>query len=443
MHPRYSRPEMTALWTDAARMQRWLAVELAHLGALEQLGLAPAGSAATIAAQVVLDPARADAIERTVKHDVIAFLTMVEESAGPSARLLHRGLTSSDVLDTALAQTLVAAGILLQDGLAALIQATMDVSARHRATPTIGRSHGMFAEPTTFGVVLASHVAEFTRCRKRLRAAVAEIAVGKLAGAVGVYGQTPPEAESLALAALGLRAETAATQVVPRDRHAVFFAALGWTATAVERFAVNMRHLHRSEVGEVREAFTAGQKGSSAMPHKRNPILAENLCGLARLVRGYARIAEDDVALWHERDISHSSVERVIGPDATVTLDFLLHRATGLVRSLEVDAGRMRAHLDAAGGAFFTGTVLNALVDAGVGRQDAYTWVQRAGLAALDGAGALLTLLERDPDVCAKLGLDGLRRCFDLDHALRHCGLVVDRACMAATDELASCEGTK
>jgi adenylosuccinate lyase len=437
MIPRYTRPEMAALWSDEARLRRWLRVELAHLRALEQLGRAPAGGADHVEAHARLDPAEVDAIEQTTRHDVIAFLTAVERSAGEPARLLHRGLTSSDVLDTALALALLQAGRMLLAGLADLTRTALQLAGAHRDTPCMGRTHGIYAEPTTFGAVLASHAAEFARAHAGLRLAVANVAVGKLAGAVGTYACTPPEAEVMALASLDLRCETAPTQVVPRDRHAAYFHALAAAAAAVERLAVNVRGLHRSEVGEVQEAFGAGQKGSSAMPHKRNPILAENLCGLARLVRGYARTADEDVALWHERDISHSAVERVIAPDATATLDFLLHRARNLLEWLEIDADQMLRHVRDAGGAWASGAVLNALVDAGLLRQTAYERVQVAALDAAAGRGPLLDRLAAMPDVVARLGGENLALCFDLGHALRHSGEVVDRTRAFALHELA------
>ncbi len=430
MIPRYSRPEMTALWTDDARLLRWLQVECAHLRALEQLGHAPVGTADTVERTAVLNADRANEIEAVVKHDVIAFLTMVEESVGEPARLLHRGLTSSDVLDTSLAMLLRDAGRILQVDLRKVISALAERSREHRHTFTIGRSHGMHAEPTTFGLVLAGHLAEFVRCWHRLATAIEEISYGSLSGAVGTYAQTPPEAESIALATLGLRAEIVPTQVIPRDRHAVYFIALAGIASAIERLAINVRHLQRSEVGEVHEAFTAGQRGSSAMPHKKNPILSENLCGLARVVRGYADMARENVPLWHERDISHSSVERYIGPDATVTLDFMLQRTASLVSGLGVHSDKMAQTLDQAAGAFFSGNVLLALVDAGVLRQTAYGIVQRSALAAVTSGGAseMKALLLDDQEIRAFLDEAALDRCFDLRHHLRHADLILDRA---------------
>ena len=443
MIPRYARPAMVALWTEEARLARWLAVECAHLRALETLGLAPAGSADHVQATARVTPARVAEIEAETRHDVIAFLTAVEESVGEPARLLHRGLTSSDVLDTALALTLRDAADLLLQGLRGLCRAVAEQAQRHRLTFTVGRSHGMHAEPTTFGVVLAGHLAEFTRTFEQLQRARTAIAFGSLSGAVGTYAQTPPEAERIALAALDLAIETVPTQVVPRDRHASYFQALAAAATAIDRLATNLRHLQRSEVAEVSEAFAPGQKGSSAMPHKKNPILSENLCGLARVVRGYAAMAEENVVLWHERDISHSSVERFAGPDATVTLDFMLHRATGLVRGLVVDVARMRSRVDAAAGSILSGNVLLALVDAGMPRQHAYVVVQRAALATEtpDASANLRARLGADLEVTSRLDPAALDRCFDLGHHLRHADAILDRALAVAAPVLEARQG--
>jgi len=432
--PRYARPQMTAIWTDEARLSRLLDVECAHLEALETLGHAQAGQAAQVRAKAIIDPVRVAEVEATVKHDVIAFLTSIEESAGDPARLLHRGLTSSDALDTALALQLRDAADLMLAGMAQLLTVLANKADEHRLTFTVGRSHGMYAEPTTFGLVLAGHLAEFVRATKQLQLARDQVSYGTLSGAVGTYAQTPPEAEALALAALGLKAETVPTQVVPRDRHLFYFQALGAVATAMERLAVNIRHLQRSEVGEVSEAFTKGQRGSSAMPHKKNPILSENLCGLARVVRGYAGMAEGNVVLWHERDISHSSVERYIGPDATVTLDFMIHRTISLVSGLVVYVDKMRERVEAASQAVFSGNVLLALVDAGIARQEAYGVVQRSALQAVSGQGDLRDLLAADPEVSALLTRDQIDQCFALEHHLRHAGLILDRALAEAAD---------
>jgi adenylosuccinate lyase len=428
MIPRYTPEPFARLWSSPQRYATWLEVELAASEAMEAHGLVPAGTTARLRDKgVALDAARIDDLERTTKHDVIAFLTHVEEQVGAEARWLHFGLTSSDVLDTSLALLLVRAADLLAERLDALVDALASRVREHRATPMMGRSHGMHAEPVTFGFVLAGHLAELKRGRARLRAARDEIAVGKLAGAVGVYAHLAPEVEARALAALGLRPESAATQVVARDRHAAYFATLALVAAAIERLATTVRHLQRTEVGEAEEAFSRGQKGSSAMPHKRNPIASENLCGLARVVRAAVVPALEDVSLWHERDISHSSVERMIAPDVTATLGFMLERARALVADWVIHPERMRANLERTGGLCFSEGVLLALVRAGQPRQEAYVLVQRAAMQAAAGAGAFRALLGADPDVRATLAEDALDGCFDLARVLRHVDHVIDR----------------
>ncbi|MDI1431864.1 adenylosuccinate lyase [Polyangium sorediatum] len=432
MIPRYTPPAFAALWSSETRYAVWLDVELAACEAMEAEGLVPAGVARALRAKdLKLDPARIEEIERTVKHDVIAFLTHVEELAGPDARWLHRGMTSSDVLDTSLAVLLVRAADLLLERLDGLVVAFSRRADEHRRTPMIGRSHGIHAEPVTFGLALAGHLAEMKRGRARLREARTEIAVGTISGAVGTYAHLSPKIEAQALAALGLRPETVATQVVPRDRHAAFFNALALVAAGIERFATNVRHWQRTEVAEAEEAFTKGQKGSSAMPHKRNPILSENLCGLARIVRAAVIPALEDVVLWHERDISHSSVERMIVPDTTTTLGFMLERTTSLVEGLVVREDNLRKNLDLTGGLFFSEAVLLALVSYGLPRQEAYVLVQRNAMKALAGEGSFRDLLAADPDVNARLSQAEIDRCFDLDHALSHVSGIVDRAIAA------------
>ncbi len=429
MIPRYSPDDMVQLWSADARFATWLEVELAACEAMERRGLVPEGTAAGIRARSLsLDASRIDEIERTVKHDVIAFLTHVEELAGPPARHLHRGMTSSDVLDTSLALLLVRAADALIARQEALVVALAARAREHAKTPMMGRSHGIFAEPITFGIMLAGHAAEARRGLERLRVARDEIAVGKLAGAVGTYAHLEPAVEADALARLGLRPETVSTQVVARDRHAAFFMALAVVATGIERLATNVRHLQRTEVGEAEEAFTKGQKGSSAMPHKRNPILSENLVGLARLVRGYAIPALEDVALWHERDISHSSVERMIAPDATTTLAFMLDRARALVEHLVVYPERLQKNLARAGGLFFSEAVLLALVDRGLPRQEAYVLVQRNAMHTLEHGTDFRENLAHDPDVARQLSRADLDAAFDLEHALRHAETIVQRA---------------
>ena len=429
MIPRYTPPEFASLWSPASRYAAWLEVELAACEAMEAHSLVPVGTAREIRDKnLALDPDRIETIEKTVKHDVIAFLTHVEELAGPTARWLHRGMTSSDVLDSSLAMLLVRAADLLLTRADELVAALARRADEHRATPMIGRSHGMHAEPITFGLALAGHLAEIKRARARLRAAKAEIAVGKIAGAVGTYAHLDPAIEARALAALGLVPETVSTQIVARDRHASFFSALALFAAGIERLATNVRHWQRTEVAEAEERFTQGQKGSSAMPHKRNPIVSENLCGLARVVRSAVIPALEDVALWHERDISHSSVERMIAPDATTTLGYMLDRATALVEGLVVNADGLARNLDRSGELFFSEAVLLALVARGKPRQAAYEMVQRSAMGAHAGEGRFRDLLSADAEIAALLGKDEIARCFDLTHALAHAGIIIDRA---------------
>ncbi|WP_437905409.1 adenylosuccinate lyase [Sorangium sp. So ce327] len=429
MIPRYTPAEFEELWSPATRFSTWLEVELAACEAMEAEGLVPAGIAKGIRAkQLTLDPERIESIERTVKHDVIAFLTHVEELAGEGARWLHRGMTSSDVLDTSLAVLLVRATDLLSARLDKLCSALARRADEHRRTPMIGRSHGIAAEPITFGLAIAGHLAEMKRGRARLLAARQAIAVGKIAGAVGTYAHLSPRIEERALAALGLRPETVSTQVVARDRHAELFTALSLIAAGIERLATNVRHWQRTEVREAEERFTVGQKGSSAMPHKRNPILSENLCGLARIVRAAVIPALENVPLWHERDISHSSVERMIAPDATSTLGFMLDRAAGLVEGLVVYPEKLRQNLDSTGELFFSEAVLLALVQKGRPRQAAYELVQRCAMRAIAGEGRFRDNLAADADVAALLAPDEIARCFDLDHALSHVDTIIDRA---------------
>ncbi|MEZ4390147.1 MAG: adenylosuccinate lyase [Polyangiales bacterium] len=429
MIPRYTPSDFEALWSASRRYETWLAVELAACEAMEAEGLVPEGTAEGVrAASPRLDPARIDAIEAETRHDVIAFLAHVEEQVGAPARWLHRGMTSSDVLDTSLAMLLRDAVDRILLRFDPLLDALAPRIEEHRRTPMIARSHGIHAEPITFGQVLAGHYAEFVRARARLEAARHEIAVGTLSGAVGTYAHLGTAVEARALAALGLRAETVPTQVVPRDRHAALFTALAVAAGAIERFAVQVRHWQRSEVGEAEEPFSKGQKGSSAMPHKRNPIASENLCGLARMMRAYAGAALENAALWHERDISHSSAERMIAPDATTTLAFMLDRVTRLIAGLVVYPERMRENLDRARGLWASEGVLLALVSTGVARQEAYGWVQRSAMRAWRAEGDFRALLGDDPDVRARLDPARLDACFDLAHALRHVDEVIDRA---------------
>jgi adenylosuccinate lyase len=437
---RYSRPELAALWEDKYRFELWLEIELAVCEEMERAGTVPAGSAQQVrqAAAGKLDPERILEIEKTTRHDVIAFLTHVEELAGEPARWLHLGMTSSDVLDTSLAiQTRRALGTIIEAALG-LARVLADKAREHAQTPTIGRSHGIHAEPITAGLVFARWHAEVLRASNRLVQASHAIAVGKIAGAVGVYGNLDPGIERAALSRFQLEPETVATQIVARDRHAQVLCALALLGTAIEQIALGIRHWQRTEVGEAEEGFGAGQKGSSAMPHKKNPILSENLTGLARLLRSYAQAGLEDVALWHERDISHSSVERVAMPDATILADFMCARATGLVKGLVVHGARMKANLDRTGGLYFSEAVLLALVKTGLPRQTAYVMVQRSALAAIQEAaaqgetgarpGRFRELLGADPEVASRLPADKLDACFDLAHHLRHVPAILERA---------------
>jgi adenylosuccinate lyase len=429
MIPRYTPDDFLTLWSDATRFETWLAVELAACDAMEEADLVPRGTAAAIRAKkLTLDAGEILEIEKTTRHDVIAFLTHVERLAGEPARWLHRGMTSSDVLDTSFAVLLVRAADMLLARTDRLVAALASRAKEHAHTPMIGRSHGIHAEPVTFGVVLAGHLAEMKRGRERLRAARREIAVGKIAGAVGTYVHLTPDMEKRALSALGLEPETVSTQVVARDRHAAFFSALAIVAASVERLATNVRHWQRTEVGEAEERFAKGQKGSSAMPHKRNPVLSENLAGLARVVRSAVIPALENVALWHERDISHSSVERMIAPDSTATLAFVLDRAASVVEGLVVYPERMQENLDRSGGLFFSEGVMLALVSTGLPRQKAYEIVQRSAMRAFHGEGAFRALLGEDPDVASRLSPAELDRCFDLGHALRWADEIIARA---------------
>jgi adenylosuccinate lyase len=426
MIPRYARPEMTALWEPEARYRIWFEIEAHALDAMAELGVVPPEAAETIwyadKHSPPFDIARIDAIEAETKHDVIAFLTHVAERTGPSARFLHQGMTSSDVLDTCLAVQLAQAADILIADLDELLEVLKRRAFEHKLTPTIGRSHGIHAEPVTFGLKLAQAYAEFARNRARLVAARLEIATCAISGAVGTFANIDPRVEAHVAAKMGLAVEPISTQVIPRDRHAMFFATLGVIASSVERLAIEIRHLQRTEVLEAEEYFAPGQKGSSAMPHKRNPVLSENLTGLARIVRSAVAPALENVALWHERDISHSSVERYIGPDATITLDFALARLTGLMDKLLVYPERMQRNLDRMGGLVHSQRVLLALTQAGAGREQAYTLVQKNAMKVWesDGALSLLELLQADAEVTALLSPAEIEALFDLDYHLKH-----------------------
>jgi adenylosuccinate lyase len=416
--PRYTRPQMAAIWTPETRFRIWFEIEAYAASAMAELGMIPKEAAKTIwekGKAAKFDAARIDEIEREVKHDVVAFLTHLAEIVGPQARFVHQGMTSSDVLDTCLNVQLVRAADLLIADVDALNTALERRAREYKLTPTIGRSHGIHAEPTTFGLKLAVAFAEFARAKERLIAARKEIATAAISGAVGTSAQVDPRVEAYVAQKMGLAVEPISTQVIPRDRHAMYFATLGVVASSCERLATEIRHLQRTEVLEAEEFFSAGQKGSSAMPHKRNPVLSENVVGLARLVRGYVVPALENVALWHERDISHSSVERVIGPDATVTLDFALARLAGIIDKLIVYPDNMKRNLERLGGLVHSQRVLLALTQKGVTREDAYRLVQRNAMKAWAGEGDFLTLLKADKEVRQHLSEAELTANFDLD----------------------------
>ena len=419
MIPRYAREKMTAIWSPETKFRIWFEIEAHAADALAELGAIPKAAARTIwekGGKAKFDIARIDAIEREVKHDVIAFLTHLAEVVGEEARFLHQGMTSSDVLDTCLAvQLSLAADILLAD-IGELLAALKRRAFEHKLTPTIGRSHGIHAEPTTFGLKLAGFYAEFARGRRRLEAAREEIATCAISGAVGTFANIDPRVEAHVAAKLGLKVEPVSTQIVPRDRHAMFFATLAVIASSLERLATEIRHLQRTEVLEAEEFFSQGQKGSSAMPHKRNPVLSENLTGLARMVRGYAFPAMEDVALWHERDISHSSVERFIAPDATITLDFALARAANIAGSLIVHPDRMKENLERTEGLVHSQRVLLALTRKGLSRERAYALVQETAMRSWRGEGAFLALLKKQPEITSALSAPELEALFGLDY---------------------------
>jgi adenylosuccinate lyase len=419
--PRYSRKEMAAIWMPETRFRIWFEIEAYAADAMAELGMIPKAAAKKIWAKgkaAQFDTARIDEIERVTKHDVIAFLTHLAEIVGPEARFVHQGMTSSDVLDTCLNVQLVRAADLLIADVDVLLKALERRARQYKLTPTIGRSHGIHAEPTTFGLKLAQAYAEFARAKERLIAARAEVATCAISGAVGTFAQVDPRVEAHVAKKMGLKVEPISTQVIPRDRHAMYFATLGVVAASVERVATEIRHLQRTEVLEAEEFFSEGQKGSSAMPHKRNPVLSENLVGLARMVRSYVTPAMENVALWHERDISHSSVERMIGPDATVTLDFALSRLAGVIEKLIVYPENMQKNLDRLGGLVHSQRVLLALTQKGVAREDAYRLVQRNAMKVWEGKGDFLTFLKADQDVRKHLSEKELSKNFDLDYHL-------------------------
>ncbi|WP_174801959.1 adenylosuccinate lyase [Martelella limonii] len=430
MIPRYSRPEMTEIWSPETKFRIWFEIEAHACNALAEIGVIPESAAKTIwekGSAATFDVARIDEIEAVTKHDVIAFLTHLAEIVGPDARFVHQGMTSSDVLDTCFNVQLVRASDLLLADLDKLLEALKRRAFEHKDTITIGRSHGIHAEPTTFGVKLAQAYAEFSRCRDRMVAAREEIATCAISGAVGTFANIDPRVEEHVAEALGLKAEPVSTQVIPRDRHAMYFATLGVIASSVERLATEIRHLQRTEVLEAEEYFSPGQKGSSAMPHKRNPVLTENLTGLARMVRSFAMPAMENVALWHERDISHSSVERMIGPDATVTLDFALARLTGVIDKLLIYPDTMMNNLNKFRGLVHSQRVLLALTQAGVSREDAYRLVQRNAMRVWEEGKDFLEELLADEEVRAALPEEVIREKFDLGYHTKHADTIFKR----------------
>lgn len=427
MIPRYSRPEMVNIWTDQTKYQIWFEIEAHACDALAELGVIPESAAKTIREKGGFDPARIDEIERVTRHDVIAFLTNVAEYVGEDARFLHQGMTSSDVLDTCLSVQLARATDILLADMDILLAAIKRRAFETKDFVTVGRSHGIHAEPLTFGLKLAGYYAEFTRCRERLVSARKEIASCAISGAVGTFANIDPYVESYVAEKMGLTVEPVSTQVIPRDRHAMYFATLGVIASSMERLAVEIRHLQRTEVLEAEEYFSAGQKGSSAMPHKRNPVLSENVTGLARLVRGYALPAMENVALWHERDISHSSVERMIAPDATVTMDFALIRLASIIDKLVIYPQRMQENMDRLGGLVFSQRVLLAFTQAGVSREDAYRLVQRNAMKVWEQGKDFLTELCADKEVTDHLPPKKLEALFDHDYHTKHINTIFKR----------------
>src|SRR6201984_2087973 len=430
MIPRYTRPEMAAIWEPQTRFKIWFEIEAHAADAQAELGVIPKEAAKAVwtkAGDVVFDVARIDEIEREIKHDVIAFTTHLAEIVGPEARFVHQGMTSSDVLDTCLNVQLTRAADLLTEDIDKVLGALKRRAFEHKMTPTIGRSHGIHAEPVTFGLKLAYAYAEFTRARERLVAARHEVATCAISGAVGTFAQIDPRVEEHVAKAMGLRVEPISTQVIPRDRHAMFFATLGVIAASVERLATEIRHLQRTEVLEAEEYFSPGQKGSSAMPHKRNPVLPENLTGLARIVRAAVVPALENIALWHERDISHSAVERVFAPDATIALDFALARATGLIDRLVVYPENMQKNLDRLGGLVHSQRVLLALTQKGAAREDAYRLVQRNAMKVWQDGGDFQKLLKKDPDVKKYLTEAEIEEQFDLGYHFKHVDTIFRR----------------
>jgi adenylosuccinate lyase len=420
MIPRYTRKRMADVWEAENRFRKWLQIEVSALEAMSKLGVVPAAAVKEVRKKAGFDVARIEEVEKIVKHDVIAFLTTVGERVGPAARYLHLGMTSSDVLDTSFAMQLVEAAAILEEDLKAFLAALKKRAFQHRHTPIIGRTHGMHAEPTTFGLKLALWYAEMERNLERLERAKERVAYGKVSGAVGTFAHLSPAVEAYVCRKCGLKAAPISSQIIQRDRHAEFFTTLALIGSSIEKITLEVRHLQRTEVAEAEEPFTAGQKGSSAMPHKRNPIASENLAGLSRVLRGNALAAMENVALWHERDISHSSVERVIGPDSTILLDYMLNRLTHLIANWVVYPENMKANLEKSRGLVFSEGILLRLVQKGLSREDAYALVQKAAFRALKGKKNFETILLRDRDILNYLKPADIRKCLDLTHVLRH-----------------------
>ena len=420
MVPRYSRKEMVEIWSDVSKYSIWLDIEIYALEGMEKVGIVPVGTAKVVKKKAKFDSERIDEIEAEIKHDVLAFLTNISESVGPEARFIHQGMTSSDVLDTCLNIQLKRAGEVLLEDMDLLLSSIKSQALKHKKTICVGRSHGIHAEPTTFGLKMLQAYAEFSRNKKRLELSVEEISSCAISGSVGTFANIDPSVEKYVAEALGLKIEPVSTQIIPRDRHAAFFSTLGIIASSVERLATEIRHLQRSEVLEVEEFFSSKQKGSSSMPHKRNPVLTENLTGLARVVRSSVIPALENISLWHERDISHSSVERFIGPDATITMDFALNRLNNVVENMVVYPDNMMKNLEKFNGLVFSQRVLLALTQKDISREDSYLMVQRNSMKVWNDEGTFYDLIKKDEEICSILSDDEIDDIFDLNYHLKH-----------------------
>ena len=420
MVPRYSRKEMVEIWSDVSKYSIWLDIEIHALEGMEKVGIVPVGTAKIVKEKAKFDSKRIDEIEAEIKHDVLAFLTNISESVGPEARFIHQGMTSSDVLDTCLNIQLKRAGELLLKDMDLLLSSIKSQALKYKKTICVGRSHGIHAEPTTFGLKMLQAYAEFSRNKKRLELSVEEISSCAISGSVGTFANIDPSVEKHVAKALGLKVEPVSTQIIPRDRHAAFFSTLGIVASSVERLATEIRHLQRSEVLEVEEFFSSKQKGSSSMPHKRNPVLTENLTGLARVVRSSVMPALENISLWHERDISHSSVERFIGPDATITMDFALNRLNNVVENMVVYPDNMMKNLEKFNGLVFSQRVLLSLTQKDISREDSYLMVQRNSMKVWNGEGTFYELIKKDEEICSILSDDEIDDIFDLNYHLKH-----------------------